>query len=123
LAQAEARALSRLLGREEGLEDPIHSFGVHTAPGVGNGNKDILSSRHWFRQSLDVGIVERCIAGFDGQPAPAGHRISGVYRKVQERVLKFARIGLRFPETRARNRLQRDCLSQGALQQVGHARH
>ena len=65
LAQAQARSLSDLLRCEERLEYSADCRLVHTAPGVRDGDLDVLTGRNRFRNVGHVGLVEMCVRGLD----------------------------------------------------------
>ena len=117
--QPQPGALAHLLGGEEGLEHPRERLGVHTHAGVADRDENVRPGRDRLRNGLDIGLIKVCVRRLDGKPPAAWHSVAGVHGEVDQRVLELARIHQRAPKTRARHRLQRDGLAQGALKQVG----
>lgn len=95
--QAESRSLALALGREEGLEDLVDDVVRHTAAGVGHGQHDILARCHLV-MGAGIIVVEMRVAQLDGQLALAIHRIAGVDRQVQQRILDLRWVDEGVPE-------------------------
>ena len=121
-AQAETRALPFGLGREERLEHALAHFGRHAGARIGDGDHHVLAGRH-VGVALRVGIVERGIARFDREPAVAVHRVAGVDREIQQRVLHLERIDERIPQAARHDRLDLDAVAERAAEHVVEAAH
>ena len=74
---------------------------------------------------LDVGrsLLQRRVAGGDGELSAALHGIARIDRQVEEGELELRRIDLHERCLRLRHELQPDRRAQGRAQQVHHRRH
>jgi hypothetical protein len=81
--QAQAGALTRVLGGEEGLEDAIERGGVHAGSGVGDGEHGVASG---FGMVLDreLLVIERDFTGFNDEAAAFGHGVARVDAQVHD---------------------------------------
>lgn len=118
--EPKAGTLALRLGGEERLESLLDDIGGHARTGIGDREHDILTG-HDLGMRPAVGIVEKGIADLDSQLAGAVHRISGVDRKVEQRILDLDRIGKRIPETAGDDGLDLDFFAERAAQHVVHA--
>ena len=102
LAEAEAGALAHRLGGEERLERAVEHFGRHPAAGVGDADPDIVAGA----DVADLVGGEGHVLGRDAHQAAAVHRIAGVDREVEDRVLELVGIDIGRPGVGARGRLR-----------------
>ena len=90
--EAEPRALARLLGGEERLEDPRLCRLVHADAGVAHGEHHELAD--WGGRTLPgVVRVVRHVGGLDRKLAPRGHGVARVHRQVHEHLLELPDVG------------------------------
>ena len=101
------------LGGEKRLECPIKNFLFHAGAGVGDGDQDILT-RLDLGVLLAISLVQIGVAGLDRQSAAFFHGVTGIDGQVQDRRLKFSRIGLHRPKAATSDDFERDVLAQGA---------
>ena len=101
---AEARALPRLLGGEEGLEDLPLVLLVDADAGVRDLQLYVASRRHLEGLPSACVRIELDVRGRKRQGAAVGHRVARVERQVHHRVLELRRIsdddralGMRLP--------------------------
>jgi hypothetical protein len=120
--QAEPGAAPLRLGREERLEQPVQGGPVHAHAGVGHPEPDVAAGRQG-RPPGGVGLVDLDVAGVDGQPAAARHRVARVHGQVDQYLLELAPVGLDRPQRRLRADGQLDVLDQRAVQQLARALH
>src|SRR5262249_8275255 len=92
LAEAEPGALAKALGREEGLEHPLHGLGRHAAAVVRYLQGDMLAS-----QAIGLAL-EHLIRGAEPELSTALHRVAGVEGEVEQRELERAGVGVDAPE-------------------------
>ncbi len=90
--QPHSRALPRLLGGEERLEDALARFGVHAPAGVGNRQNRIATGRN-VRIEPAVRVVQLRHLRFDQQSSSVGHGIARVQAQIHEHLLKLRGIG------------------------------
>ena len=83
----EPGALSRILGRHEGIEDAIAHLRIDSGTRIGNAENDAgpASVRMW----LGVGLV----AHGDPQHAAVRHRVASVEREIEDDLFEMRRIG------------------------------
>jgi hypothetical protein len=79
-----ARSPARRLGGVEGIEGLLCHLGGHAAAGVGDPNADVASLTQICPLGAELGMI-----GLDDQPAAAGHRVSGIDRQIEQRVLEL----------------------------------
>src|SRR6185436_13483581 len=73
LAQSEASALPRLLGREKRMERLLLNFPRHSGTGIAHRDHYILPGRHAC-VLLQIALVDGNVAGLDRQLAAVGDR-------------------------------------------------
>ena len=93
-AEAEPGPLADLLGREEGLKNPIPHFRRHPAAGVRDGQPDIRSGRAPGHGSLIQDDVPR----LDLEYAAIRHGIAPIQGEVEESGLQQRRIDMAQPQ-------------------------
>ena len=110
--EAEARALARVLGREERVEAPCHSGRVH--PGAGVRHADPGPPRVSPRRAI-VGVGRLEVAEPDGQGPAVGHRVVRVDRDVDDDLLELTRVDADEAAQRPKPELEPDIVAeQGA---------
>ena len=117
--EAQARALVLRLGREEWLIDPFQDVWRNAGARIGHRDHHILPRRQ-IVMLADILVVEEGIAGFDRQPAFAVHRVAGVDRKVQNRILQLIRVDEAIPQPTGDYRLDLDLPAEGATKHLIH---
>src|SRR5262245_25258453 len=117
LTETEPGALAGRLGGEERLKRTHEHLSGHSDPVVGHGDQDILAAAY-----LGIGptivLVQKGVAGLDGELAAVRHGIAGVDREIEQRSLEFVRVNLHLPETGTADRLHFDDLTERALQEL-----
>ena len=103
----------RSFGAEERFEDAALGFGVHSYPGVADGEHYIFA-RLGRRMRASIAFVERDIRSFNGELAAARHRIAGIDRQVHDDLLDLARISLGRAQVGSRHHHQFDILADQA---------
>jgi regulator of protease activity HflC (stomatin/prohibitin superfamily) len=91
-AEAQAPTLAAALGREERIEGPPDRLGLHAAPIVGDGDRDIRAGRDPAQLSR-LHFIDLRHAGLEEQPAAFRHRIAGVVDQVHDGRFQRSRIG------------------------------
>ena len=116
LAEAEARALARFLGGEEGLEDALGDLGRHAAAVVGDAERDVLARL----AAADRLRFQHGRARHDADRAAAVDRVARVDREVEDDVLELDAVGADAPAVGAVLRDQGDAVAQRPVEQVRH---
>ena len=86
--QPHPRALPQLLGREEGIEDPLDGVRAHPAPCIADGQPRVPPERRIWMHG-DVRAVERCLRRRDRELPSVGHRVPGVHDEVDDDLLEL----------------------------------
>ena len=107
---------------EERLEDLRLRFCIHAQTSVTNGQHHELTGFHG-RMHAGIAVVERDVAGFDGELAALGHGISRVDREIHDDLPDLAGIGLHGAEIRSRNHGQINVFSNHASEHLGVFSH
>src|ERR1700704_1511370 len=94
-AEAESGALADLLGREEGLKNPIPYFRRHPAAGVRDGQPDIRSGQAPGHGSL----IQNDVPGLDLEYAAVRHGIARIQGQVKESSLQQRRVDMAPPQS------------------------
>ena len=113
LRQAEARALTRILGGEKRIEGFRQHFRGHSGARIRDGDQHVLAGRDAGMKPR-VAVVEMAIGRLDRQTAAFGHRISGVDAKIEYRVLELGRIRHGLPKTAAQDGFHSDGFAERA---------
>ena len=88
LAETKAGAGARGLGGEEGIERLVDHLLRHSGAGIGHGYHDILTG-FYAVDRLAIKLIEKCIAGLDGDLAAFRHRVAGVNGEIEYRGLQL----------------------------------
>ena len=67
-----------------------------------------------------IGLVERRVGGFDGDPAAVRHRVARIHHEIDDRIVEMARVGERRPQPGGEHGLDLDRLADRADQHVRH---
>src|ERR1700733_2512790 len=122
ISHCEAQACSFVLrlGREKRLIDPLQDIRRNAGTCVGHRDHHILPRRQILILA-NILVVEGGVAGLGSQPAFTVHRVAGVDRKVQNRILELIRIDEAIPETASDHRLDLDLPAERATKHLIHA--
>src|SRR5579871_1759024 len=122
LRETEAGSVADALGCKERIERFRPDLGRHPRPGIRYGEHHILA---WHDLSLcgGVSLVEVNVRGLKRELSPIRHRISSIYRKVENRKLELIRIDMCAPYTAPQHGLYGDLLAKGAAKQIRHSGH
>src|SRR3981189_3165684 len=93
-AEAESGALADLLGREEGLKNPIPKFRRHPEAGVRDGQPDIRSGQAPGHGSL----IQNDVPHLDLENAAIRHCVAPIQSQVEESGLQQRRIDMAQPQ-------------------------
>ena len=85
-------------------------FRGNSQAGVSDREQDVVSRRH-NRAAVDVFVVKVETGGLDGELPALGHRVTGVYSKIDDDLLHLNRIGLDMTEVLAGDQSKLDVLS------------
>src|SRR5262249_53551745 len=119
LAEAEARAASLGLGREERLEGARDDVRAPAAAGVADAAHAVLA-RGDLAVLRGIGVVEEGVGDLDGELAAVRHRVARVDGEIEQRALELARIDEGIPQPARDDALDVDAFAEGAAQEIGH---
>ena len=116
--EAEARALSGLLGGEERLEHLLAHLGRHA-------DARITDQQHDVRTGNDVDVLraELDIGGLDVQRAAEGHRVAGIYREVHHHLPDLGGVAADLLQVAGQREFEPDLRSDQAPHQILHVRN
>ena len=120
--QAQAGARAGGLGGEKGLKSLGRHLGRHAAAGVADRQQHVLAGAD-IAVLVGVGIVQRRIRHLDGQLARALHRVAGVDRQVEDRVLDLGRVHGGGPQPAGHDGLDLDGVANRAAHHVLKPQH
>jgi hypothetical protein len=84
--KAQTRALARLLGGEEGLEEVGWRGRVHPDAGVAHRQPDIAPQYHP-HSPVGIGLAQFHVCRLKSQPTALRHGIAGIHGQVQDHLL------------------------------------
>ena len=116
--EPEAGALPRLLGGEEGLEDPGLVGRLDAHAGVAHLQRDVGAGPDAVRPGCRRVAGQLAVRGGDRDPAALRHRVARVHHQVHQHLLDLARIGQHVPEGGVVGEVEHDV---GADQAAEHA--
>src|SRR5574338_81701 len=119
LAEPKAGALAHRLGGEEGFERALLHFGAHPAAGIGDADLHIIAGA----DIADLVGGDLHVAGVDAHHSLAVHRVAGVDREVENRMLELVRVDISGPGIGGEIDLDADALAERPVAQVGHPRN
>ena len=96
LAQPEPGALPGVFGREERLEGAAGDIAGHADAVVGHRNFHVLTGPD-LRIPRAINLIEKGVAGLDGQFAAFGHGVARVDREIKDGGFKLRLVGLDLP--------------------------
>ena len=105
------------LGGEERLEHLAQVLRRDARPGIGDREQGILAGRHVAKLPA-IGLVERCIGGFNGDTAAAWHCVARVDDQIDDGVLELAHVHECRPQAAAEDGFDRDRLPHRAGQHL-----
>ncbi len=92
--EAQSGALADRLGGEERVEGLGEQVRQHTGSGVGHADRHISAGRA-AAMGGRVGVVEMYVCGFDEEPAPVRHGVTGIDRQVGNGAFELVGIAAR----------------------------
>jgi hypothetical protein len=120
--EAEAGAVSRPLGREERLEDPLLDVAAHADARVPDGERDVAPG-------LELGPVPHAAAADlgvgrgDREDTPGRHRIARVHGEVHQDLLELAGVRPGVAQARRQRRPELDVLADDAAEHPVYSGH
>ncbi len=111
LAEAETGAAADILGGEERLEGARHRLLRHARARVTDGDIGVLAGND-LAVGGGIGLVERRIAGLDGQLAAVGHGVARIDRQVEDGAFELVLVDLDRPQARRQYAFELDLLAE-----------
>src|SRR5262245_32079230 len=118
LAEAQARSLSGLFGREKRFKHPLENVLRHSRAGVADGNSHVWPWNKLVVLSAIL-LVKEGIFGRDRQLPARGHGITRVHREIEDGSLELHWIRFRQPQPVRSDDVEGDRLAQRAAQEIG----
>jgi hypothetical protein len=100
--EAQARAGSQRLGREKRIECARRHLRGHPRSRVGHADLHVLPGHHVALPCLP--LVKPGVLGLDHQLTAVRHRVTGVYAKIEDRIVQLAGIAEGGPQAAREHR-------------------